>query len=88
MPINHAKEASIDNKFGITDLNADHKITKMLGYELVEEKILPAGTTSCTFSNLDGDTDEEYLLEDIWNFLRHFPVMEKTSNNPSSLKGY
>jgi len=63
MPINHAKEASVDNKFGIADLNADHKITNMLGYELVEEKDLPAGTTTCTFSNLDGDSDVEYLLE-------------------------
>lgn len=35
----------------------------LLGYELVEEKNLPAGTTTCTFDGLDGDVDEEYLIE-------------------------
>ncbi len=35
----------------------------LLGYELVEEKNLPAGTTTYTFDGLDGDVDEEYLIE-------------------------
>lgn len=35
----------------------------LLGYELVENKNLPAGTTTCTFDGLDGDVDEEYLIE-------------------------
>lgn len=43
--------------------NAKHKPVKLLGYELVEEKVLPAGTTTCTFSGLNGDEDEEYLIE-------------------------
>lgn len=43
--------------------NAKHKPYKLLGYELVEEKNLPAGTTTCTFSGLDGDIDDEYLFE-------------------------
>jgi len=36
---------------------------KLLGYELIEKKELAAGTTSCTFSNLHGDSDIEYLLQ-------------------------
>lgn len=35
----------------------------LLGYELVEEKNLPAGTTTYTFDGLDGDVDDEYLIE-------------------------
>lgn len=35
----------------------------LLGYELVEEKNLPAGTTACVFDGLNGDVDEKYLLE-------------------------
>lgn len=30
---------------------------------LIEEKTIPAGTTSVTFSGLDGDSDLEYFLE-------------------------
>lgn len=30
---------------------------------LIEEKTIPAGTTSVTFSNLNGDVDGEYLIE-------------------------
>jgi len=43
--------------------NAKHKIKNLLGYELVKEKDLPAGTTTYTFDDLDGDTDLEYLFE-------------------------
>jgi hypothetical protein len=43
--------------------NAKHKIKNLLGYELVEEKDLPAGTTTYTFDELDGDTDLEYKFE-------------------------
>lgn len=43
--------------------NAKHKPYKLLGYELVEEKSVPAGSTQIVFTSLNGDEDEEYLLE-------------------------
>ncbi|MDY9922802.1 hypothetical protein [Methanobacterium sp.] len=43
--------------------NAKHKPVKLLGYELVEEKSITSGQSSITFNGLNGDVDEEYLLE-------------------------
>lgn len=44
-------------------IHYEYKIVNMLGYELVKERILPAGTTSVVFDGLDLKTDEEYLIE-------------------------
>jgi len=63
MGIQHNHYADPTNKVGCDQWNDEHKIVNMLGYELVEEKILPAGTTSCVFDGLNGDVDEEYLIE-------------------------
>jgi len=62
MPVQHNHYADPTNKVGCDQWNEEHKIVNMLGYELVEEKILPAGTTSCVFDGLNGDVDEEYLI--------------------------
>ncbi len=62
MPINHPEIPEGELIDG-DDYASSHVITNMLGYELVEEKDLPAGTTTCVFTGLDGDVDEEYLLE-------------------------
>lgn len=43
--------------------NAPHKPVKLLGYELVEEKNCEPGTTSYTFTGLNGNIDKEYLIE-------------------------
>jgi hypothetical protein len=63
MAIKHEKVASIENKVRRADWNDEHKITNMLGYELVEEKDITQGVGSVTFSDLDGDVDEEYMIE-------------------------
>jgi hypothetical protein len=63
LPINHEDPATGNPKLGKVAWEKAHKITNMLGYELVEEKNLPAGTTTCTFDGLDGDVDKEYLIE-------------------------
>lgn len=64
MPIQHEDNCVPDvNPLQCAYYNKDHKIVNMLGYELVEEKELPAGTTTCTFNNLDGNEDEKYLIE-------------------------
>jgi hypothetical protein len=61
--ITHKKVSSEVSPVNCGDWNANHDIKNLMGYILVEERGLPAGTTTTTFSNLDGDTDEEYLLE-------------------------
>lgn len=61
--ITHKKVASEVNPVNCGDWNNNHDIVNLSGYVLVEEKILPAGSTILTFSGLDGDTDEEYLIE-------------------------
>jgi hypothetical protein len=61
--ITHNHEATPIDKVGCAEWNDEHKIVNMFGYELVEQKDLPAGTTTSTFSGLDGNVDEEYLLE-------------------------
>jgi len=61
--ITHKKVSSEVSPVNCGDWNANHDIKNLMGYILVEERVLPAGTTSTTFSNLDGDTDEEYLIE-------------------------
>ena len=63
MGIQHNHYADPTNKVGCDQWNDEHKIVNMLGYELVEEKILPAGTTTTTFSGLNGNEDGEYLIE-------------------------
>lgn len=63
MTIKHLKEPTETDKVGKEDWESDHKITNLYGWELVEEKTLSAGTTTCTFSGLNGDVDGEYLLE-------------------------
>jgi len=37
-------------------------IVVVVGWEFIEEKIIPAGTTETIFTGLDGDTDEFYML--------------------------
>jgi len=61
--ITHKKVSSEVSPVNCGDWNANHEIKNLMGYILIEERVLPAGTTSTTFSNLDGDTDEEYLIE-------------------------
>jgi hypothetical protein len=64
MEIRHKTISTPDNQIDGDDWNDKHNVTPMLlGYELVEEKVLPAGTTSCVFDGLNGDVDEEYLIE-------------------------
>lgn len=49
-----------------SDWNANHVLSGGGVFrvpQLIEEKTLPAGTTSVTFSGLDGDSDKEYLCE-------------------------
>jgi hypothetical protein len=58
------KEDGSDNSLiQPSDWNEEHTITNMLGYELVEEKVLNVGSAGAIFENLDGNTDKEYLLE-------------------------
>lgn len=48
------------------DWNAHHLISgggTLRVPQLIEEKVVSAGSTSVTFSNLNGDADGEYLLE-------------------------
>lgn len=68
--ITHKKIASEVSPVTCGDFNANHDIVNLSGYILVEEKNLDAGTTTCTFSGLDGDVDEEYLLETNVNMVR------------------
>ena len=61
----HNKTATKPGDLNCSDWNSDHEIAepleladienlKLLGYTLVEEKILPSGSTSCVFDNLNG----------------------------------
>jgi len=61
--ITHKKVSSEVSPVNCGDWNANHDIKNLMGYILIEERVLPAGTTSTTFSGLDGDIDEEYLIE-------------------------
>jgi len=61
--ITHKKVSSEVSPVNCGDWNANHDIKNLMGYILVEEKNLPAGTTTCTFDGLDGDVDEEYIIE-------------------------
>jgi hypothetical protein len=61
MPINHPEIPEGELIDG-DNYRENHVITNLLGYELIEEKTLPAGTTTCTFSNLNGDEDVKYFI--------------------------
>jgi len=74
MPIEHEDPATGDPKLGKIAWEKAHKITNMLGYELVEEKSVPAGSTQIVFTGLNGDEDEEYLIE----------IVASSSNNTSN----
>jgi hypothetical protein len=64
MEIRHKAISTEDHLIDGDEWNDKHSVAPLLyGYELVEEKNLPAGTTTTTFSNLDGNEDEEYLIE-------------------------
>lgn len=64
MEIRHKTVSTPDNQVDGDSWNDKHNMTPLLhGYEFVEEIVASAGSTSVIFSGLDGDTDEEYLLE-------------------------
>lgn len=64
MPIKHKKIPTTEDKVTLEDWTDPHDITNIGGlWELVEKKTIAPGGTSCTFSNLDGDSDKEYLCE-------------------------
>ena len=75
MEIRHKTISTPDNQVDGDDWNDKHNVTPMLlGYELVEEIIAPAGSTSIIFTGLNGDEDIEYLLE----------IVASSSNNTSN----
>lgn len=69
--INHLFESNVpdgedNNLVQPSDWNANHVLSGGGLFrvpQLIEEKTLPAGTTSVTFSGLNGDSDREYLLD-------------------------
>lgn len=63
MPVKHIREVSIDKPADCDYLNADHKLLDMLGYELIERQIIPADSNICFFSDLDLNSDFEYVLK-------------------------
>ena len=70
MPIKHKKIPTTEDKVTLEDWTDPHDITNIGGlWELVEKKTIAPGGTSCTFSNLDGDSDEQYLID----FELYFP---------------
>ena len=64
MPVQH-KDTCVpsSNPLQCAYYNKDHKIVNMLGYELIEEKEVLAGSTQAVFTGLNGDEDEEYFIE-------------------------
>lgn len=63
MPVKHIREVSIDKPADCDYLNADHKLLDMLGYELIERRILPVNSDICFFIDLDLNSDFEYVLK-------------------------
>ncbi len=67
MRITHSKVAVEDvDKPNCEDWNADHVISEVeeaSGWQLVEEKEVPAESTTTTFTGLNGDADGKYKLE-------------------------
>lgn len=74
MRIIHPKHITNPGDLDCSDYNSDHLVVegiqledlnevKLLGYTLVEEKKDLSGVDSVTFSGLNGDIDEEYLIE-------------------------
>jgi len=63
MGIQHNHYADPTNKVGCDQWNDEHKIVNMLGYELIEEKVLTPGSGEVTWNGLLGNEDEEYYLE-------------------------
>lgn len=65
MQITHTKIPTEEDKVTLEDWIADHNIEGGGTFklpQLIEEKTLSAGTTTVTFSNLDGDNDKEYYI--------------------------
>ncbi len=63
VPIKHDSIADGDPLIDGEDWNANHEISNIKGWELIEEKTLNSGTTTTTFTNLNGNVDLEYLVE-------------------------
>lgn len=63
MPIKHLLTADGDPLVGEDDWNANHAITNMLGYELVETITESSGATTFTFSGLTSEYGTEYLID-------------------------
>lgn len=62
MQITHKKIPTTLDKVGLNDWTDDHDISGLEGWELIEQKNLDPGTTTTTFSGLDGNVDKEYLI--------------------------
>ncbi len=63
MPVKHSRDVSVDDPADCAYLNSDHKITNMLGYELLDSQVLDSGSNLVYFGDLDLDEDSEYLIE-------------------------
>lgn len=64
MPVQH-KDTCVpsSNPLQCAYYNKDHKIVNMLGYELIEERPVPAGSSEVVFTGLNGNEDDEYYIE-------------------------
>lgn len=64
MEITHKHVCNPDNPVDGDGWNDKHDITPLLyGYELVEEIVAPAGSTSILFDELNLETDGDYLID-------------------------
>lgn len=61
--IGHNHYATPTDKVGCDQWNEGHKVVNLLGYELIEEKVLTTGNGEVTWNGLLGNEDEEYYLE-------------------------
>ena len=63
MVIKHNKIVSSHNRLKASDYNANHLVTNLASYELIEEKEITSSSGPFIFDGLDGDNDFEYYIE-------------------------